>query len=93
MASAPGSVAARQLTLIACLAVCTLGPLSGITQAALPPILPMIAEHFAAVANAGLLARAMMTGLSVAMVFGALASGFLAERLGQLRLLYICLGF
>lgn len=92
MASVPGSAAARQLTLIACLAVCTLGPLSGITQTALPPILPKIAEHFAAIPNAGLLSRLMMTGLSVAMVFGALASGFLAERLGQLRLLYICLG-
>ena len=91
MARAPGLNPARQLTLIACLAVCTLGPLSGITQTALPPILPKIAEHFSAIPDAGLLARAMMTGLSVAMVFGALASGFIAERLGQLRLAYICL--
>lgn len=91
MASTPDVNPARQLTLIACLAVCTLGPLSGITQTALPPVLPKIAEHFSAIPDAGLLARAMMTGLSVAMVFGALASGFLAERLGQLRLAYICL--
>ncbi|MGE3691320.1 MAG: MFS transporter [Novosphingobium sp.] len=92
MASTPGTGTARQLTLLACLAVCTLGPLSGITQTAMPPVLPRIAEHFADVPNAGLLARAMMTGLSIAMVFGALASGFLAERLGQLRLMFICLG-
>ena len=91
MTKVPEQGGAQQLTLIACLAVCTLGPLSGITQTAMPPVLPKIAEHFSAIANAGLLARAMMTGLSVAMVFGALASGFLAERLGQLRLMFICL--
>ena len=80
MTKAPEQGGAQQLTLIACLAVCTLGPLSGITQTAMPPVLPKIAEHFSAIANAGLLARAMMTGLSVAMVFGALASGFLTGK-------------
>ena len=46
MATTPEVNAARQLTLMACLAVCTLGPLAGITPTAMPPVLPRIAEHF-----------------------------------------------
>jgi predicted MFS family arabinose efflux permease len=80
-----------ELTLIACIAICTLGALSGIAQTALPPVLPKISAHFAELPDAGALTRLMMTGLSAMMIVGALASGFLAERLGQLRLLYICL--
>jgi MFS family permease len=80
-----------ELTLVACIAICTLGALSGITQTALPPVLPKITAHFAHLPEAGALTRLMMTGLSAAMIVGALASGFLAERFGQLRLLYVCL--
>lgn len=79
------------LPLAACIALCSLGPLSGLAQAALPPILPQITAHFAGEPNAGVLVRLMVSGLSAAMIVGALASGFLAERIGELRLLLICL--
>lgn len=79
------------LPLAACIALCTLGPLSGLAQSALPPILPQITEHFAAEPNAGVLVRFMVSGLSAAMIVGALVSGFLAERVGELRLLLVCL--
>jgi predicted MFS family arabinose efflux permease len=79
------------MPLAACIAICTLGPLSGLAQSALPPILPQITAHFAAEPNAGILVRLMVSGLSAAMIVGALASGFLAERMGELRLLLICL--
>src|SRR5262245_44067274 len=81
----------QELSLLACIAICTLGTLSGIAQTALPPVLPKISAHFSALPDAGTLTRLMMTGLSAAMIVGALASGFLAERIGQLRLLYVCL--
>jgi MFS family permease len=57
----------------------------------LPPILPQITAHFAAEPDAGVLVRLMVSGLSAAMIVGAFASGFLAERIGELRLLLICL--
>jgi MFS family permease len=86
------AIGARQdLPLIACIAICMLGPLSGLAQTALPPVMPRIAEHFSYVANADILVRLMATGLSAALIIGALASGFLAEKFGQLRLLYTCL--
>jgi MFS family permease len=91
MPSERGAAGAQELSLAACIAICTLGTLSGIAQTALPPVLPNISAHFSAVPDAGALTRLMMTGLSAAMIVGALASGFLAERFGQLRLLYICL--
>jgi predicted MFS family arabinose efflux permease len=79
------------LSLIACIAICMLGPLSGLVQTALPPVMPRIAEHFSYVPNADVLVRLMATGLSAALIVGALASGFLAEKFGQMRLLYSCL--
>ena len=87
--SAPAARA--DLPLLACIALCMLGPLSGLVQTALPPVMPRIAEHFSYVANADILVRLMATGLSAALIVGALASGFLAEKFGQLRLLYGCL--
>jgi MFS family permease len=75
----------------ACVALCTLGPLSGLAQSALPPILPQITAHFANEPNAGVWVRLMVSGLSAAMIVGAFTSGFLAERIGELRLLLICL--
>lgn len=79
------------LPLAACIALCAMGPLSGLAQSALGPILPQITAHFAEVPNAGVLVRLMVSGLSAAMIVGALASGFLSERIGELRLLLICL--
>jgi len=88
--TAEGSSSAA-LPLIACIALCCLGPLSGLAQGGLSPVMPRISEHFAADPNAGVLVRLMISGLSAAMIFGALLSGFLSERVGQLRLLMICL--
>jgi predicted MFS family arabinose efflux permease len=79
------------LPVAACIALCTLGPLSGLAQSALPPILPQITAHFANEPNAGVWVRLMVSGLSAAMIVGAFTSGFLAERIGELRLLLICL--
>jgi predicted MFS family arabinose efflux permease len=79
------------LPVAASIALCTLGPLSGLAQSALPPILPQITAHFASEPNAGVLVRLMVSGLSAAMIVGAFTSGFLAERIGELRLLLICL--
>lgn len=81
----------QNLPLIACIALCMLAPLSGLAHSGISPIMPQITGHFAAVPGAGVLVRLMATGLSAAMIFGALVSGVLAERLGQLRLLYIAL--
>ncbi len=87
-----GAGASRQdLSLLACIAICMLAPLSGLVQTALPPVMPRIAEHFSYVPNAEILVRLMATGLSAALIIGALASGFLAEKFGQMRLLYACL--
>lgn len=81
----------QYLPLAACLAICLIGPLSGLAQAGLAPILPAISAHFADVPDSGFLVRLMISGLTAAMIVGALASGFLAERIGQQRLLLICL--
>ena len=81
----------QNLPLIACIALCMLAPLSGLAHSGISPIMPQITAHFAAVPNAGVLVRLMATGLSAAMIFGALISGPLAERIGQLRLLYAML--
>lgn len=79
------------LPLGACIALTCMGPLSGLAQSALGPILPQISAHFADNPDAGVLVRLMVSGLSAAMILGALLSGFLAERIGELRLLLICL--
>ena len=47
-----------------------MGPLSGLAQAALGPILPQITAHFASEPNAGVLVRLMVSGLSAAMIVG-----------------------
>jgi MFS family permease len=91
MPSGRSAAVAQELTFAACIAICTLGTLSGIAQTALPPVLPNISARFSYLPDAGALTRLMMTGLSAAMIAGALASGFLAERFGQLRLLHVCL--
>lgn len=85
------STSAAALPLLACIALCCLGPLSGLAQGGLSPVMPRITEYFASEPNAGVLVRLMISGLSAAMIFGALLSGFLSERIGQLRLLMICL--
>lgn len=85
------SAGTAYLPLAACIALCCLGPLSGLAQGGLSPVMPRISQHFAEVPNAGVLVRLTVSGLSAAMIFGALLSGFLAERIGQLRLLTICL--
>lgn len=89
--SDPDRAVRQDLPVLACIAICMLGPLSGLVQTALPPVMPRIAEHFSYVPNADILVRLMATGLSAALIIGALASGFLAEKFGQLRLLYTCL--
>lgn len=91
MSSEKAAASGPYLSLAACIALSALGPLSGLAQAALGPILPQISAHFAAEPNAGVLVRLMISGLTAAMILGALVSGFLAERIGELRLLLICL--
>jgi MFS family permease len=91
MTSEKQTAGAAALPLLACIALCCLGPLSGLAQGGLSPVMPRITEYFASEPNAGMLVRLMISGLSAAMIFGALLSGFLSERVGQLRLLMICL--
>lgn len=91
MTAEASSTREQNLPLIACIALCMLAPLSGLAHSGISPIMPQITAHFAAVPNAGVLVRLMATGLSAAMIFGALISGPLAERMGQLRLLYLML--
>jgi predicted MFS family arabinose efflux permease len=91
MSSESAARSGQYLPLAACIALCSMGPLSGLAQSALPPILPQITAHFAGDPNAGVLVRLMVSGLSAAMIVGALVSGFLAEKVGELRLLLICL--
>jgi MFS family permease len=76
----------------ACISLLLVGPLSSMAQSGLAPILPRISEHFAAVPNAEVLVRLMVSGLSFAMILGSLSAGFLSERLGQRRFLLILLG-
>jgi len=82
---------AQFLTFAACMALCAPGPLSGLAQAGLAPVMPQIAEHFASDPNAGMLVRAMVAGLSGAMILGAVSAGYLAQRVGQLRLMMLSL--
>ena len=91
MSSEKAAAGGPYLSLGACLALTCMGPLSGLAQSALGPILPQITAHFADNPDAGVLVRLMVSGLSAAMILGALASGFLAERIGELRLLLISL--
>ena len=45
------------LSLAACIALCLLGPLSGLAQSGLSPIMPQITAHFASDPNADKPAR------------------------------------
>ncbi len=85
------SVAAPPLPLAALLALCALAPLGGLALSGIAPVMPMIGAEFAAVPGADMLVRLMMSGLSAAMIAGALLSGMLASRVGQLRLLMVAL--
>ncbi|MCB2061624.1 MAG: MFS transporter [Novosphingobium sp.] len=79
------------LTLAACIALCCLAPLSGLALSGIAPVMPEISTEFARYPNSGVLVRLMMSALSAAMIFGALVTGILAERIGQLRLLLMLL--
>ena len=79
------------LPLVALIALLFLAPLSGMALSGMTPVMPLIGKEFAGLANAEILVRLMMSGLSAAMIFGALASGMLANRVGQLRLLLAAL--
>ena len=89
-AKAAGS-SGQYLTFAACIALCAPAPLSGLAQAGLAPVLPQITAHFAGDPNAGMLVRAMVSGLSGAMILGAVSAGYLAGRVGQLRLMMLSL--
>lgn len=75
------------LTLPALLALCLLAPVAGIAHAGMSPVMPLIGEDFDHLPGSDLLVRLMMSGLSAAMILGALLSGLLAARLGTVRLL------
>lgn len=79
------------LSLAACICLLIVAPLSSLAQGGLTPILPRMSEHFAADPNAEMLVRMMVSGLSFAMIVGSLGSGFVAERIGQGRLLLLSL--
>ncbi len=83
--------AAPPLPLIALLGLCTLAPLSGLAISGMAPVMPMIGKEFAGTPGADMLVRLMMSGLSAAMIVGALLSGMLASRVGQMRLLMVAL--
>ncbi|MCB2072188.1 MAG: MFS transporter [Novosphingobium sp.] len=91
MASERPGVSAGNLSLAACIALCGMAPLSGLALSGIAPVMPAISDEFAHYPNSGMLVRLMMSALSAAMVFGALATGLLAERIGQLRLLMVLL--
>jgi MFS family permease len=87
MTTARVADAAPPLSLPAVLSLCLIAPVGGIALAGMSPVMPMIGAEFAKVANAEVLVRLMMSGASAAMILGALLSGVLSERLGQVRLL------
>lgn len=91
MSASKPAAGSGNLTLLACIALCLLAPLSGLAHSGISPILPKISEHFSYVPDADVLVRLMATGLSAAMIFGALVSGLLADRIGQTRLLLAAL--
>lgn len=84
---------ARSITLnTAGRALLLVGPvLPALAVTALTPVLPAIEQHFSNVDNAGPLVRALISSLSLAMIFGALVAGFLADRLGTRRVMVAAL--
>lgn len=93
MQTTDGASRPSHLSLLSCLLICMAAPLSGLAQSGLSPILPVMTGHFADEPNAALLVRAMVSGLSATMIIGSLVGGFIAERIGQIRLLAVSLGF
>ncbi|MDG2002392.1 MAG: MFS transporter [Novosphingobium sp.] len=91
MATAKPQPGGDHLPLITLIALCGMAPLSGLAVSGIAPIMPMITAEFADNPNAGILVRLMMSGLSAATILGALASGVMASRIGQLRLLLLLL--
>lgn len=83
--------AAPPLTLAALLVLCLQAPVGGIALAGMSPVMPLIGAEFAAVPYADVLVRLMMSGLSAAMIVGALLSGILVDRIGKIRMLVIAL--
>lgn len=87
LATAP----APPLPLAVLLVLCLQAPIGGMALAGMSPVMPMIGEEFSSVANADVLVRLMMSGLSAAMILGALLSGMLVDRIGKIRMLVIAL--
>jgi len=77
----------RDISISARLGVLMAVPLSGLAQSGLTPILPKLSEHFAEVPNADAMVRLAVSGLSFAMIAGALTGGFAGDRFGQRRVL------
>lgn len=91
MATGASDTGGRNLSLITLIALCGMAPITGLAVTGIAPVLPQITAEFADTPNAGLLVRMMMSGLSAATILGALASGFMASRVGQARLLSLML--
>ena len=62
---------------------------SALALAGLIPILPAISKHFAEIPHVDALVRSLVTVVSVAMVLGATATGYLVERFGIRKVLMI----
>jgi MFS family permease len=75
------------ISLGARLSLLLVSPLSGLAQSGMTPILPKISEHFATVPNAEATVRLMISGLSFAMIGGALMGGMAGDRFGRRRVL------
>jgi MFS family permease len=83
----------NDISIVARLCLLLALPLSGLAQSGLAPILPKLSEHFAAIPNADTLVRLMVSGLSFAMIAGALAGAIVGDRFGQRRVLICALLF
>lgn len=81
----------QELSIAARLGLLATVPLSGMAQSGLTPILPKLSEHFAAIPNADAVVRLALSGLSFAMIAGALLGGVAGDRFGQRRVLLWCL--
>ena len=83
--------AAPPLPLAALLVLCLQAPIGGMALVGMSPVMPLIGQEFSQVAHADVLVRLMMSGLSAAMILGALLSGMLVDRIGKIRLLLVAL--
>lgn len=91
MTTTPSADAEPPLSLGALLVLCLVAPVGGMALTGMSPVMPLIGAEFASMAGSEILVRLMMSGLSAAMILGALLSGVLADRIGQVRLLVISL--